>query len=595
MKRAVSILLFLLIFTSIAQAGIDVQLNSSAGDYVGSGLSYQYSDSDSTISLAADADRVSVTINQASSGQNWNLNFKTPGDFVADGYFAALRYPVQGPLAPGLSVTGNGRGCNQIAGRFVVHEVVVSNNVVQQLAVDFQQHCDASSGPLTGSVRVNSAVPVPYDLPVASAGNYNGAGFVEGEPMGLSALDSYSERGYTLSYQWSQMSGPPVVITAPNAAATSFVAPTNLNLGGEDFVFRLDVFDTTGANASDIANVHVASKSDPQTYLAMRTFPGGDFTRRVDWLYGPGNALFTLSSNNKNGVSATVSASNTWRLDFAPVQGNDLVPGHYEVATRFPFQAATEPGLSVSGYGIGCNTLTGLFDLWGNDGVAGLPNSFFVSFHQVCDVEGTILTGTLAVNALDPSVPVANAGSAQTVAELDAVMLDGSASSDIDGVIQSYSWTQIEGVTVLVADAGASQATFIAPRLPQGQLSDTLRFELVVTDDHGFKAKDEVTITLLPGHYPPIANDDQATTVKKSSVDIAVLNNDSDDVQLDVTSVRIVTPPLHGRVTVSDNGIVTYQPSRRFTGVDVFTYTVDDNEGITSNQATVTINVTGKP
>jgi len=86
----------------------------------------------------------------------------------------------------------------------------------------------------------------------------------------------------------------------------------------------------------------------------------------------------------------------------------------------------------------------------------------------------------------------------------------------------------------------------------------------------------------------------QSTTFKRQSVEIALLSNDSDDRQLDETTIRIVKPPSHGRVYVSDNGVVTYQSSRRYIGVDTFIYTVDDNEGLTSHQATVTVNVLGK-
>jgi len=592
-KGGLILISLLILSISIANATTDIKIASTAGDYIGGGMYYQYSDSDATITMMPYTDLVTISINQASTGQYWSLNFKTPGNFIRDGYFHALRYPFQGPLAPGLSITGNGRGCNQLAGRFVVHEIVVNNNVVQQLAVDFQQFCDTSGNPLNGSVRVNSAVPAPYEQPVASAGP--DTSFVEDIPMGLSARDSYSELGYELSYQWSQLSGSPITIMTPNAASTSLVGPTNLDLGGENYAFQVVVTDITGASASDTVNIHIASKSDPQTYLYMSSYAGGDFFQRVDWLYDLNNAQFSVSNNFANGVSARVTASNTWNLDFAPVQGNDLVPGHYEIATRFPFQSVTEPGMNVSGYGFGCNTLTGMFDVISNDGIGSAPNSFLVMFYQVCDVSGTLLRGSLSVNALDPRVPFANAGTLQTAVEFNEVTLDGTASTDSDGFIESYLWTQVEGTTVLLSDASASQPTFMAPSLPEGKLSDTLRFELLVTDDQGFKAKNEVSITLMPGNQAPIANDDQATTYKRELVDIAVLNNDSDDLHLDVTTVRIVNQPSHGTINISDKGIVTYRPARRFIGTDTFIYTVDDNEGKTSNPATVTVNVISKP
>lgn len=49
-----------------------------------------------------------------------------------------------------------------------------------------------------------------------------------------------------------------------------------------------------------------------------------------------------------------------WSADFTPAAGDVLAPGTYTDATRFPFNG-TGPGLSVSGSGRGCNTLTGSF------------------------------------------------------------------------------------------------------------------------------------------------------------------------------------------------------------------------------------------
>ena len=82
------------------------------------------------------------------------------------------------------------------------------------------------------------------------------------------------------------------------------------------------------------------------------------------------------------------------------------------------------------------------------------------------------------INAL----PVANAGAAQTVIEGATVTLDGSASSDPDGTIIGYTWTQTAGTAVTLSSATAARPTFTAPAVGA---STTLTFSLRVTDDRG--------------------------------------------------------------------------------------------------------------
>jgi len=99
---------------------------------------------------------------------------------------------------------------------------------------------------------------------------------------------------------------------------------------------------------------------------------------------------------------------------------------------------------------------------------------------------------------------------------------------------------------------------------------------------------------------PPVANPDSATTLLTSPVNINVPSNDTDtDVSLDLTTVTIVTGPIKGGVAVNPTtGVVTYTPNPSLfptASTDTFTYTIRDNFGAISNNATVTINVTLPP
>src|SRR4051794_40417965 len=75
------------------------------------------------------------------------------------------------------------------------------------------------------------------------------------------------------------------------------------------------------------------------------------------------------------------------------------------------------------------------------------------------------------------TAPIANAGANQTVSSGVTVTLNGTASSDPDGTIASYAWTQTAGTPAVTLTSGApSQPTFPAPTVATAA---TLSFSLV--------------------------------------------------------------------------------------------------------------------
>jgi VCBS repeat-containing protein len=75
-------------------------------------------------------------------------------------------------------------------------------------------------------------------------------------------------------------------------------------------------------------------------------------------------------------------------------------------------------------------------------------------------------------------------------------------------------------------------------------------------------------------------------------VTFSVAVNDSDaENRLNVTSVTITQAPAHGTVTVNADATVTYVHDGAEVATDTLKYTVKDLDGLTSNEATVTVNV----
>ena len=93
--------------------------------------------------------------------------------------------------------------------------------------------------------------------------------------------------------------------------------------------------------------------------------------------------------------------------------------------------------------------------------------------------------------------------------------------------------------------------------------------------------------TDTPVNAAPTAEDDEATVTAGLSIDIEVLENDSDPEDDDLEIVSI-TEPEHGSAEI-DRDEIEYEADEDFAGEDSFEYTIDDGNG---NQATATVEIT---
>jgi hypothetical protein len=102
-------------------------MTSEAGDYIGGGKTYNFTGANSVIWLASGSlSGLSARVT-SSDGQLWDVDiYPASGEVLADGnYPNATRYPFNGS-GNGLSVDGNGRGCNTLTGSFTVKQAAFS-------------------------------------------------------------------------------------------------------------------------------------------------------------------------------------------------------------------------------------------------------------------------------------------------------------------------------------------------------------------------------------------------------------------------------------------------------------------------------------
>jgi hypothetical protein len=119
-------------------------LSSHPEDYVGQGLEQLITLSDGSFTPSNSANVVSFFI---TNGDGWWTYFAGPTSARrgAGNYKKAQRYPLQPTGTPGLSVYGNGRGCDTVTGNFqVVQAGYNSSNVLQNFSANFEQHCDGA-------------------------------------------------------------------------------------------------------------------------------------------------------------------------------------------------------------------------------------------------------------------------------------------------------------------------------------------------------------------------------------------------------------------------------------------------------------------
>lgn len=135
---------------STPASGNYVYLESGAGDYIGAGRTYTYTNG---FALTASAGRVSVAVNGA---QRWNGDFQAMNTVnqLQPGYYGDLRrYPFHNPAKGGLSWSGEGRGCNSLAGWFAIDRVTYTNGRLTALHLRFEQHCEGDSSALHGQIH----------------------------------------------------------------------------------------------------------------------------------------------------------------------------------------------------------------------------------------------------------------------------------------------------------------------------------------------------------------------------------------------------------------------------------------------------------
>jgi len=352
----------------------------------------------------------------------------------------------------------------------------------------------------------------------------------------------------TLSYSWSQISGPSVEILDPNTQTPRFTP----NLIGE-YVFDLVVNDGAATSLPDTVTVISRIGSEPDAYgyhcINSDSFWGpkynwtdiqetGTIITGLDYSFeeyvGPFSIGFDFNFYGSIYKSFYVQSNGVISFNAGAIPYmNEEIPAVDEsnniIAWMWTYMYPSETS-KIYYQQFGSFTVIQFVDYeigWGgfvNAEVkiyrSGKIVIQYKDFSEDADIfqytvgienaNGTIgtqaalndydyLHGELAIEFSlgPPDRPVADAGPDQHVAEPQLITLDGSGSYVYDpSSFLEYEWDQLEGSAVELTDPTGMHPTF----MPEAE--GEYRFELVVIGEDDFSEPDEVLI--LVGNQPPI-------------------------------------------------------------------------------------------
>lgn len=317
--------------------------------------------------------------------------------------------------------------------------------------------------------------------------------------------------GDELTYKWSQLSGPTVVINGENTANASFTGEA-----GNTYAFQLQVRDSYGDTSVDTVSIAMEAAPVPEPVIynllaTPSTIDQGELST-LSWSTEHGDSV-TLTGFDQVAPSGQIIVEPAETTTYTLTVTNDsgtatqdvtitVIPPPDQPAPVINFFSALpseiEEGevttLSWSTEHADSVTLSPNLGRVGAQGSLVLSPETTTTYTLTAEnaegsvsAEVTITVTPVVVN----NAPIADAGVDQQVQPDTVVTLNGSSSSDPDGDALTYEWTQTAGPSVSLTGADTATPSFTA--MNRG---DNYVFRLIVKDGRGGISSDEVAVNV---------------------------------------------------------------------------------------------------
>jgi hypothetical protein len=396
--------------TTVARTS--VTMYSQSGDYIGQGIERLFLPSLGSVTVTGTASYLQVNVSGGTSGDAYTMTFGAPSGkkLKPRTYLRAQRAPFAATGHPGIDIYGDGRGCNEITGRFDVKDIAVNAaGRVTRLWIVYEQHCEGGPAALFGEVMYRVQRPASPFFPASAHVWFPDAYLGASSPVAAinvvgtsdatgASIDRIELRGtHAADYEIriDSCTGTPIssgdicqvfVRLTPTVAGPRSATLVVSDATGVTQRVRLDGNGIGGTTS-------VTLESDLGDYIG-----GG-----ADYSYAPSNATITVGGRWAfAGGGIDGDNGDRWSFSFEAPSGDVLAPGTTFDATRYPFNGAGA-GMSFSGNGRGCNTLTGTFTV--NELSVGLDNSIryaSIDFEQHCEGGAPALHGEIRYRVPGP-------------------------------------------------------------------------------------------------------------------------------------------------------------------------------------------------